>query len=145
MRRSMVLGWALAASLAVNAGLAGYLIRSEPPRGPGGALREIASALSSDGRAQVRAVALAARPEMRAARSDMRMATAAVLALLVNEDADPAELERSLADSRAAMAALHGRAQRLFVDAAADLSDADRAAFAEAVKRRLEDRPRGWR
>lgn len=145
MRRSVVLGWALAASLALNAGLAGYLIRGGQDRGPGGALRQIAGALSSDGQAQVRAAARAARSELRAARAEMRAATGAVVALLVEGDADPAELAARLADSRAAMAALHAQAQRLFIDAAADLSEADRAAFADALRERLEERPRGWR
>jgi len=151
MRRSVLLGWALAASLALNAGLIGYLAgqsgRDGRGGGPGGgfvgAVRAVAQTLSPEGQAAMREAARAARPEMRHARRAVRAARADVVALLRDADVDPTERERRFAAVRAATGELQEGAQRLLFDAAARLSPDDRAALIEGREAQLDRKPRG--
>lgn len=141
MSRTVMLGWALAASLALNAGLAGYMLGAGGPHGgdrpPKGRemLRTLAEPLSAQGKAVLRETARSARPRIREARRAARAARENMIGVMRASPEDADAIAAAMLRVREANADMQAQIQRIPLAVLLQLNEDDRNAFVDALNR----------
>ena len=140
MRCYVLLGWALAASLTVNAGLVVSMIGvggDEDRRGPLGAL---AAELSRESRAVLRETTHQARPAIRDARGELRVAQRALIATMRAAPEDVDAIAEAMLVVRNANAMLEKQLQRIPLATLLQLEGAERDALIDGLEKSMQRR-----
>jgi uncharacterized membrane protein len=137
----------LAASLALNVGIAGVvggaMLRDGPPGGGRDfGMGPLSDALSKDDRKALRKSFVDHHPDIRGDRREMRAEFDAVVVALRAEPFDPAALDQALAAVAGRNQALLDSGRLLVAERLKAMSPGDRAAFADRLEERISKGPK---